>query len=204
MDELKDLFCELYFCLIRKLVCKPAFTVPCFNEKGYLSVSTHWRLNFHLAVFMTLSVFIFKSQFKPLSLTVGEIHKKLKSGLKINFGIKTCLYNSAVNRVSPNTGAENRKKVFNTLGKQFMMDSEYRNFVNLINATNLPWKCHAFVYTKRILIAFIFLLQDYQSNKLQGEFNFGVTWLFFVSYTECTNIHDLKPSAVKRSMSCVV
>lgn len=68
-----------------------------------------------------------------------------------------------------------------------MMGLEHGNIENLINATyylglittatNLPWKCNALVYTKKILIAFIFLLQDYQSNmlQLQGEFNFGVT-----------------------------
>lgn len=56
-------------------MAKPAFTIPCFRDKGCFSVSTHWRLNFHLAVFMSLSVFIFLSHFEPLGLTVGEPHK---------------------------------------------------------------------------------------------------------------------------------
>lgn len=101
-----------------------------------------------------------------------------------------------------------------------MMDSEHRNTENLINATNflgliatetnLPWKCNAYVYMKRMLIAFIVLLQDYQSNmpQLQEEFHFGVTWLeqclFAVSYIECTNTHDLKTSAEKISTSYAV
>lgn len=58
-------------------MAKPAFTVPCFNEKGCFSVSTHWRLNFHFAVFMTLSVFISQSQFEPLSLMVSHIKMKV-------------------------------------------------------------------------------------------------------------------------------
>lgn len=97
-----------------------------------------------------------------------------------------------------------------------MMDSEHRNTENLTNATNFlglittakkfHWKCNAYVFRKRMLITFIFLLHDYQSNtlQLQAEFNFGVTWLFAVSYIQCTNTHDLKTSAEKSSMSYAV
>lgn len=91
-----------------------------------------------------------------------------------------------MNRLSPNTGSENRK-ASSTLGKQFMMDLEHRNAENLINATpslclitiakKFHQKHNAYMNRKRMLIAFIPLLQDYQSNtlQLQGEFDFGVT-----------------------------
>lgn len=56
-------------------MAKTAFTVPLYNDKGYISANAHLRLNFLLAAFMTLSAFIFLSQFEPLGLTVGEPHK---------------------------------------------------------------------------------------------------------------------------------